>query len=218
MINLIETLLNHIYPNVCGFCDEISEDNICSNCRKKLENYKKEEIINISNKNFEELIYLYEYQNLIRERLIKYKFNEKAYIHKAFAEAILNSEKICKKINTCDIILAVPIHKKRMLERGYNQSYLIAKEIAKKQEIKIENKILLKDKNNKPQSTLSGIERKNNIKNVYKINEKQKDKIKNKRILLLDDIYTTGATVDECSKTLKEAGAKEVIVLVIAKD
>lgn len=218
MINLIEILLNYIYPNVCGFCDEITEKSICENCRNKLERYKKEQILYTFNKNFDELIYLYEYKSLVRERLIKYKFNEKAYIYKAFAESILNSEKICKKISTCDIILPVPIHRKRMLERGYNQSYLIAKEISKWNGIKIENKILLKDKNNKPQSVLSGIERKNNIKNVYKINKNSNDKINNKKILLLDDIYTTGATVNECSRVLKMAGVKEIVVLVIAKD
>ena len=218
MTNIIETILNYVYPNVCGFCDEICKENICPNCKQRLGKYKREQILYTFNKSFDELIYLYEYGDLIRERLIKYKFNEKAYIYKAFADAILNSKKICEKIKTCDIIVPVPIHRVRLIERGYNQSTLIAKEIAKNTCIELESRILLKCKNNKPQSTLSGLERKNNIKNVYIINTNEQYKIANKRVLIFDDIYTTGATINECSKVLKKYGAKEVIALVIAKD
>lgn len=113
-----------------------------------------------------------------------------------------------------DIIGAVPIHKKRMLERGYNQSELIAKEIAKNIQGIEYKKLLKKTKNNQTQSELKKEERLENVKNVYEIQNKQI--IQDKKIILFDDIYTTGSTVNECSKVLKENGAKEVLVLTLA--
>ena len=82
--------------------------------------------------------------------------------------------------------------------------------------IKLENKVIIKKINNKKQSKLKKSERIENVKNVYEIINKEK--IVNKRIILFDDIYTTGNTVNEISKLLKENGAKEIIVLTIAKD
>ena len=101
-------------------------------------------------------------------------------------------------------------------KRGYNQAELIAKSIAKKYEILHQEDVIVKIKNTKTQSTLKKGERKDNIKDAYIINEK--NKIKGKKIILFDDIYTTGSTVNEISKKLKESGANEILVIVIAKD
>ena len=101
-------------------------------------------------------------------------------------------------------------------KRGYNQTELIAKQISKSLNIKMEKDILIKDINTKPQSELNKTERKNNIKNVFKLQNIQK--IENKKIVIFDDIYTTGSTVNECSRILKNAGAKNIGILTIAKD
>ena len=113
-----------------------------------------------------------------------------------------------------DIIGAVPIHKKRINERGYNQSELIAREIAKSIPNLEYKKILIKIKNNQRQSELKKEDRLENVKNVYKIQNRQI--IQNKKIILFDDIYTTGNTVNECSRVLKENGAKEILILTLA--
>lgn len=117
-----------------------------------------------------------------------------------------------------DIILVVPISKKREKERGYNQSELIAKEISKIISVKIEKKILYKVKNTKPQSTLNKQQRQENAKGAYIA--KNTSKIENKKILIIDDIYTTGNTVSECAKMLTEKGIKRnnIGILTIAKD
>lgn len=115
-----------------------------------------------------------------------------------------------------DIIIPVPMSRKKLAQRGYNQSELIASKISRYSKIQLQKDIIIKVKENKTQSTLNKIQRLENIKNVYKIKNKQKIKAKN--ILLFDDIYTTGATVNECAKILKQAGAKTVNVLTIAKD
>ena len=213
-----DKILDLIFPNVCGGCDEICKECLCKLCRLEFDKFKKGKIISFKDKYFDELMYLYNYKSLVRNTIIRYKFNDKSYIYKTFAKEVINCKKICENINMCDIILSVPIHKLRKLERGYNQSYLIAKCIGKNLNIEVKDNILIKTKNNKPQSTLKASNREENILGVYDINIKYLDKIQNKIILLLDDVYTTGSTVNECSKILRKYGAKKVSVLVIAKD
>ena len=101
------------------------------------------------------------------------------------------------------------------MQRGYDQSLIIAKELSENIGIDLKKNVLIKVIDNKPQSVLKRYERLKNIKNVYKIEDAE---IKDKKILLFDDIYTTGSTVNECSRILKEAGAKEICILTIAKD
>lgn len=171
---------------------------------------------NYQNNFFNTHFYLFKYEGIIRNLLIKYKFNEKAYLYNSFCEFIKKYQKELLKNEIYDIIIAVPISKKKYKIRGYNQSTLLASKIAKNMNIKFEKNIIVKTKNNTSQSTLTKEKRKQNVKGVYKILNKKS--ILNKRILLIDDIYTTGATVNECSKLLKENGAKLIDVFTIAKD
>ncbi len=153
---------------------------------------------------------------MIRNLILNYKFNEKPYLHKTFVEFCYKFQKEYLKKEYYDIIIPVPISRKRLKQRGYNQSYLIAKELAKMLNIELDNRILQKTKNNSAQSVLNKIEREHNVNNVYKLfNNKN---IIGKRILLVDDIYTTGSTVNECSKILKMAKVERVDVLTLAKD
>lgn len=148
--------------------------------------------------------------------MLQYKFQEKPYLYKSFTTFFNKYQKNYLNLNFYDIIIPVPISKKRFKKRGYNQSFLIAKEIAKNFTIKLEEDVLIKTQNNIAQSTLNKKEREQNVKNAYKIINMEK--IKNKNILLIDDIFTTGATVNECSKILKLGQAKKVDILTIAKD
>ena len=94
---------------------------------------------------------------------------------------------------------------------------LIAKELAGNiKGLELNNNVLFKIKNTAPQSTLNKAERKSNLKGAYVI--KNETEIKNKKILILDDVYTTGSTAKECSKLLKSAGAKQIGIITIAKD
>lgn len=206
-------ILNLIYPNVCGMCDEISKESICNKCKIKINKLIKANRVEYIDKYFNSHIYIFKYEGIIRDKLLQYKFDEKSYLYKFFAEIMLNN---CNLIDTCDIILAVPIHKKRFIKRGYNQSELIARYLAKKLNTEYSNKVLIKVFNNKPQSTLNKTSRQANVLGMYKVINSQK--IQNKNILLIDDIFTTGCTLNECAKVLKFNGAKSIAVLTVAKD
>lgn len=208
--------IDHIFPNTCGICGKINKDSLCSSCRVKLKPILEAKIEEISNKNFLYLAYLFKYSGIIREKIISYKFKDHSYLYKTFSKIITKNEKICRFIKNYDIIIPVPIHKKRFRQRGYNQSELIAREISRTLEIPMERDALAKVENNTAQSKLTKLERIDNAKNVYAI--KNTENIRGKAVLLLDDIYTTGSTANECSKMLKQAGASEVAVLAIAKD
>ena len=214
---IIKYVINLIYPNVCGICDKLCDDDICKKCEIKLNNISKIKIDRYTNKYFKKHLYIFKYEGIIKERLINYKFNERNYIYKAFVKFMLKNKKICDFLKNYDIIIPVPIHTKRRMERGYNQSALIAKAISKKiPQIDYLEDVLIKKINNKPQSTKNKSERKNNVIGAYYM--KDKEKINNKKILLLDDIYTTGNTVNECCKILQSANPKCIDVITIAKD
>ena len=129
---------------------------------------------------------------------------------------ILKNKIIYEKMQNYDTIIPVPISKKRMKERGYNQSLLIAKKISQSLKIPLQTNCLFKTKNIIEQSKLNKEQRKENIQHVYEL--KNGEILYNKRILLIDDIYTTGSTVNECSKILQQGMPKKIDVLVLAKD
>lgn len=212
MINLLEL----VYPNVCGFCNKICKNELCNKCKMKIIQHQIDIVIKPENKYFKELISILKYEGIIRDKILQYKFEDKPYIYKTFAKIVLKNKKVCGLLKKYDIIIPVPIHKKRKAQRGYNQTQLIASKISKYVEIKLCDDVLIKSKNTIAQSKLNKNKRKQNIKGAFKI--LNSEKIQGKNILLFDDIYTTGSTVNECSKILTRAGAKRIGVLTIAKD
>jgi len=216
MNKIVDYILNLIYPPVCGFCGEICKESLCKKCEIKIKEYEINSIRKVKDKYFDEICCVFKYENDIRDTIIKYKFQNKAYLYKTFSKIILKNEKICGFFKKYDIIIPVPISKKRKQKRGYNQSSIIAKEIAIFTHLKSETKCLIKQKNTIEQSKLDKKQRKRNVQDAYKIINKEK--LFNKNILLLDDIYTTGSTVNECAKILKESRANRIGVITIAKD
>ena len=152
------------------------------------------------------------------EKIIDYKFNNMSYLYRTFLQIILSTESVCNYIKKFDILIPVPIHKKRAKKRGYNQSELIAKGIAKDiKSIQLQTNIIEKIKNIKPQSTLSKDMRIENVKNAYRL-KKCDICLKNKNILLIDDVFTTGSTVNECAKILLQTECNKVSIITLAKD
>ncbi len=219
MMNIQDSLINLFFPPVCGFCNEINENFLCDKCKQKFEYEKITKIDDYTNQqvNFDEHFYLFQYQNDIRDYIIKYKFDEKSYMYKSFSKLFLNDEVFKKFIKEYDIIVSVPIHKKRMKQRGYNQSELIAKDIAKNCNKKYCKNVLLKKDSIPAQSSMENkLERIKNIKDAF--NEgKNIELIKGKKVAIFDDVFTTGGTANECAKALKHNGVSAVGIFTIAK-
>ena len=224
ILKIQEKISNLLYPPICGICEKINKDGLCPKCNLEL---KKQAEVNILQKEeieenikkekyFEELMYIFKYEGQVRKLILDYKFNEKSYLYKTFVNFLLKNEKIFENIKKYDKIIPVPISKKRNKERGYNQSMLIAEEIANKTNLELVNNCLIKTKNIIEQSKLNKEDRQQNIQGVYSLQNERL--ITNKKILLVDDIYTTGSTVNECCKILQQANPKTIGVLVLAKD
>jgi ComF family protein len=118
------------------------------------------------------------------------------------------------KIPQADAIVPVPLFEKRLKHREFNQSALLAKNIAKALGITLLLNCLVKIRDTKPQVGLNSRERKKNIRKAFEI--RSRELIEGKDLILIDDVFTTGATVKECSRVLKNAGAKNVFVITLA--
>ncbi len=203
-MKITDFVLNFLFPEKCGICDCFNEKGICENCYKKIQDLRE---FNIEADKYA----LFKYEGIIRSKLIQFKFEDKSYLKKMFAEFILKDKDACEFINNYDVIVPVPVHFKRYLERGYNQTLLILKEL---KNYRVETNILIKRVNTKPQST-KNIKEREMKKGVFEaINN---EKIKGKRVLVFDDIFTTGNTFKESKRALIKGGAKAVGILTIAR-
>ena len=137
-------------------------------------------------------------------------------MYKTFINFLIKNEKFVAIIKSYDIIIAVSLSREREKQRGYNQSALIATEISNVLKINLANNYLEKVQNIMAQSSLNKEQRQKNIQGAFVLHNKKQ--LKDKSVLIIDDIYTTGSTVNECSRLLKGAGTKKIGVLTIAKD
>ena len=227
-------ILKFLYPDkfTCCFCrDEIFDDDdieTCGNCKNKLPfitgkvcekcgepinnmaNYC--EMCNGGSHIFKKARSVFIYKDNIVSAIVNFKFKNKRYFYKPFAKYL---QQIYIENNyCCDVIIPVPIHKSKLKERGYNQCELIAKRLSKLLNISVDSNSLVKIKQTINQVDLNFKQRRENLKGAFKVIEK--NKIKNKVVLLIDDVYTTGSTLDACCYELKKAGAKEVFALTVA--
>lgn len=213
---MLEFVLNFLFPPVCSICGKLNKNWLCLNCEKRVQRLEKSCVIEIKNKNYEKLLYIFQYESLVRKLILRYKFSNQAYLNHFFANMIIKNEENCKLLQEYDLLIPVPMHHRKMQKRGYNQTELVANELSKILKIPTKSDILIKVVNTVTQSKLGGKARQSNIQHAFFV---PKDgEVEGKKIILLDDIYTTGATSQECSRVLKEAGAEEILILVLAKD
>lgn len=226
-----EKVWNLLYPKTCPICQNIirGDEEICEKCYGNLEFIrepkckkcgKRFESVDISNEIREycgdcaknEHLYefgmaVFRYDDNIKESIYRFKYhNQRTYAGfygKTMAAAY---GKLIGELGV-EVIIPVPIHYKKRIKRGYNQAELIADELGTTLGIPVDNRILVRDKATTPQKELSNVERRNNLKKAFKIAESI---VKYKKVLIVDDIYTTGSTVDACASALKKAGAGQI--------
>lgn len=207
-------LLDLLFPPRCAFCRKIlrdQEQGACRSCLAKLP-YTPErmQIENLSHIRaaFSPLYY----EGSVRDSLLRYKFHSVTAYKNIYAEFI--AKHIDENQIFCDSITWVPLSRKRLRKRGYDQAELIARAVAGRLEVPC-IRALAKVRNNSPQSSISSAnQRKKNVAGIYRcINS---EAVKGKTVLIIDDILTTGATLSECAKILKSAGAETIYAATVA--
>jgi ComF family protein len=163
------------------------------------------------------------YEQILTRVIHCFKYNGKIQLAEPLAELLQTTFRRFWAQDSIDMIMPVPLHIKRLRKRGFNQAYLLVRNwnTAAEQtcsglsDLRIERDVLVRTVSTTPQSALGRTDRAANIKNAFALTDP--DKIIDKRILLVDDVYTTGATVDECARILLKFGAGHVDVLTLAR-
>jgi len=231
--NLTNFLLDILYPKICLSCQkegswlcedcistlEIQNWAICPICQKRVLDFKtcpncrpKTKLIGL----FTPL----SYQNpTVKNAIHNFKYEPFAKeLAKPLAFIITSHLKLIEHpdFDKNFILIPIPLHKSRLRWRGYNQSEEIAKELSLTLKIPLENNCLKRVKSTEPQMKLDLDSRFANIQDAFLC--QNKEKLKGKKVLLVDDVYTTGSTMEECAKVLKQNGAKEIFGAVIARE
>ena len=153
------------------------------------------------------------YEGSVKDSVLRFKYSKRAEYAKFFSEAIFAfSENNIKSWNI-DLIVPVPIHPSRKRKRGYNQAELLAKELSRLLNIEFDSDVIRRVKKTKPQKELKNRERIQNLLEAFEFNKKKKVK---GNILVVDDIYTTGSTIDSMAIILKKNGCKNVYAVCIS--
>lgn len=238
---MIQAILDMLYPVRCPVCGDIvipKGRRICSTCENKpqliieprckkcskpIDQEQREYCSDCERKkyHFDYGFSLWVYDSVMKKSISDFKYNHKREYAKYYIEKVIfNYKDIIKKLAP-DVLVPVPIHKSKYRERGYNQAEILAYGIGKELNIPILPHLLIRNKKTLPQKQLSDKERLKNLQEAFIINNKAlSDYPKRlKRILLVDDIYTTGSTIEACTNVLLRNGVEHVyfITLCIGK-
>ena len=238
MLSFFSKIVDFVLPNRCLSCGKIINTNgaLCQECFSKI-TFISEPYCSICGIPLAKTISDGEhccitcletkkrgYIRRSRSCVIYDEFSKKIILDFKFFDHIENKKLLVNWLNIAgkdifendiDLIIPVPLHFTRMLKRKYNQSAILANELAKLHGIDVNHKCLKKQKSTLPQVKCSGKERKQNVKGSFCVIDV--NIVKGKHIVLIDDVYTTGATLLECAKVLKKAGAKSVDALTVAR-
>jgi len=208
-----EFILDILFPRFCLNCNR-EGSYLCPDCFSLIDISEKKYYFL---KNLNGLFCPTSYDNFIVKKLIN-QFKYPPYIKelaKPLASLIITYFKILGESGLQDFILVpIPLHKKKLKSRGFNQASEIAKELSKNLAIPFSDNVLIKIKPTPAQVELKKEEREKNVRETFLC--QKPEIIKNKKILLVDDVFTTGATLEEAGRALRRAGASEVWGVVVA--
>lgn len=231
---MFKHILDSIFPNYCLACSRYKlcagPLSLCGNCWSKLTfinsaycircgtaRISTPELCRCSRNDFAfsharaPLLF----EGIITKLMYNFKYNNDIKLSQFFASIILQN---CSDFfATCDAIIPVPLHRRKLRKRGYNQAALIARLMAQATKIPLHTTWLERVVDTISQVELAQEERRKNVINAFRVPDKYRHKIKDMRLLLVDDVITTGSTVNECAKALIQAGAGAVKVISVAR-
>ena len=224
-------LLDYLFPSRCAVCDEVTDSpgaGLCEKCKGKIvyikepyclkcgKQLKKEEKEYCSDCErirhlFDAGVSLYDYGSMA-DSVFRFKYAGRAEYAAFYGRDLYEKKEHWLKSLRPDALVPVPIHSSRMRKRGYNQATLIARELSKHSGIPVREELIRRSTRTQPLKDLSHAERQNNLKRAFKI--RQND-VKLNTIVIIDDIYTTGSTIDSMTRVLKEAGIGKVYFITL---
>lgn len=229
-MNILKRILEMLYPKTCCFCGKVSSTEICEECAGKVVYieeprckkcgkpiyYAEKEYCYDCQKqkfSFEQGRSIWLHKAPVSSSIYQFKYKNRRVYGEFYAEELFRL--YGKQIREwgIEVIIPVPLHRKKRRMRGYNQAEIVAEHLGKLTGIKVDTKSVIRRKYTKPQKELNDKERRKNLKDAFEVTKAWE---KEKNVLLIDDIYTTGSTIDTIAEKLKNEGAQKVCFLTIS--
>ena len=226
-----------LFPRHCPFCNQLLPypEILCKSCRARLpligqptcfrcgkplgdEHQELCYDCRIFPKSFDQGLALFLYNSMTRSSIVAFKYHNQRYLSDFYVEGICRVHLRQLKEWHLQAIIPIPIHKNKRKKRGYNQAGLIANQLALRLNLPCYTDLVLRNQDTLPQKQFSPQARLNNLKKAFGLNPRYTDSLNHltilelKRVLLVDDIYTTGATMESCTRLLKSAGVEKVYI------
>jgi ComF family protein len=192
----------------CPYCRSFYEpgDTKCSFCESAGRTIQDHKVFMVRS--------LGRFDDYYKELIHRFKYRKKIPLGKRLAQRLGESVNGDSDFLISDFLIPVPLHKSRYRERGFNQSEILAEEISKITGLSVLKNALKRKKNTKDQTNLSPRQREENVRGAFVVT--QPEMINGKKIILVDDVITTGATLSECARMLKQAGVEKILGMTIA--
>ncbi len=231
-IHLLDSIADILFPPLCPVCRfDVEKRGICEDCLSRFRKIEGPSCTRcgkpfaepdgddhpcgsciIKEPPFHRAESLYHYEGVLAEAVRRMKYSKKSHIAIFLGDLMASHPMVSSGY---DIVVPVPLHIRRLRERGFNQSQLLAERIGKKHLIDVDPLIMKRSRPTAPQAGMNSKERMLNVKGAFTLRDGAE--VRGGRILLVDDVYTTGATVCECCRVLKKGGAERVDVLTLAR-
>jgi len=236
--NALTGLANTIFPSRCVICGIVLYNNekirICSECLSRISfvktpicsccglpfvNYEGTDHLCgecVSSKQYFSVVRsVGEFKQPLMDAIHRFKYKGEISVGETLGRLMAGFEYNSFSLEGYSLILPVPLHQRRLKERGFNQSVILAREIASRYSIGLDFRTLKRTIHTKPQTGLGKKQRSTNVKGSFIVTDREK--IDGERVVLIDDVYTTGSTVRECARILIKNGVEEVAVLTLAR-
>lgn len=231
MIKIIEDCLDLVYPRRCAICGEIVSPKgqlVCTDCYPRAQRVKEPRCLccgkEVASEEqefcmdcmrretyFEYGFSLWNYTDAMRKSIAAYKYHHRKEYAKFYSREFVDAFGAELMDLQPDALIPVPVHWTRYIERGYNQTAVLAKQIGSELDIPVLEDVLLRKRKTVAQKKLGHQERAKNLAHAFSVSEKWKNMSKSlSRVVLIDDIYTTGSTLNMCAKVLKQDADVEV--------
>lgn len=230
MINIVKKIIKLLYPSTCIFCGKLCEEGICDTCRRKVVyikeprckrcgkpiHSKEEEFCYDCRKgefHYEQGRSLWLHKPPVSGSIYAFKYKNRRVYGEVYGKEMAKHFEKWIRMWEIDLIVPVPLYKKKQRKRGFNQAAIVAEELGKRLGIPVDSSLVIREKETTPQKELGQRSRRKNLKKAFRVVKQEE---KNRKVLIIDDIYTTGSTIDSIAEILEKAGYEKIYFLTIS--